>query len=421
MTTPAFRELLPDGTLRFHFHPGQTRAWDCEQRQVLVLAGSQGGKTEWGNVWLNREIERRGEGDYLVVTATYPLLNLKLLPAFLDLFQTTLRRGRWFESSKVFEYSGGKTRVIFGSATNPESIESATAKAAWLDEVGQRQFRREAYEGAMRRLTIHQGRMLLTTTPYVLGWFKSELYDWAVQGDPSIGLVQFSSVMNPAFPREEFERARATLPAWKFAMFHEGKFAKPAGLIYDCFDTATHAVPRFPIPESWPCYQGVDFGPVHTAGIWLAQDPASGILYAYREYQSETKGHAEDHARRFRELSGRENIRKRAGGSHTESGWRDAYTAAGWPLVEPVVSSVEVGIDRVYALVKQARLLVFDDLQATLDQLGTYSRELDANYQPTEVIQDKAEYHLLDALRYIACEFQPVSERKTGVYRPARF
>jgi len=409
-----FRELTLDGTLRFHFHPGQTRAWDSEAQTLLVLAGSQGGKTCWGPVWLDREIRRCGPGDYLVVTPTYPLLNLKLLPEFLDLFQYTLKLGKFRDKDKTFEFTHSRTRVVFGTAKNPESLESATAKRAWLDEAGQRAFTLQAYEAVNRRLTIHSGHKLITTTPYGLGWLKREIYDRWKAGDPDIDVVQFTSLMNPAFPKSEYDNARARLPHWKFAMFHEGRFTRPAGLIYDCFEPGTAVIPRFDIPADWPRYQGIDFGPVHTAAMWYAQDPTTGYLYGYREYKSETKGHVTDHARRFKAVSDGENVLKRVGGSHTEEGWRDAFRLAGWPIQEPEINDVEVGIDRVYAMHKQGRLFIFNDLLQYLDEKETYSRVLDDTYQPTDKIEDKARYHLMDAERYIISDFAPFRPRKGG-------
>ena len=55
---------------------------DSVARIVAMLAGSQGGKTVLGPHWMHREILRCGEGDYLVGTSTFPLLNLKLLPEY---------------------------------------------------------------------------------------------------------------------------------------------------------------------------------------------------------------------------------------------------------------------------------------------------------------------------------------------------
>jgi hypothetical protein len=58
-----------------------------------VLAGTQGGKTSFGPVWLWREMQLRGPGDYLVVTPTFPLLEMKALPTLLQLFRGWLGLG----------------------------------------------------------------------------------------------------------------------------------------------------------------------------------------------------------------------------------------------------------------------------------------------------------------------------------------
>lgn len=77
------------------------------------------------------------------------------------------------------------------------------------------------------------------------------------------------------------------------------------------------------------------------------------------------------------------------------------FRAAGLPVSEPRVADVEVGIDRVYGLIKSDRLYVFNTCARLIDELGRYSRELDDEGEPTEKIANKNEYHLLDALRYV--------------------
>jgi len=76
--------------------------------------------------------------------------------------------------------------------------------------------------------------------------------------------------------------------------------------------------------------------------------------------------------------------------------------AAGLSVGEPPISDVEAGINRVIALLKERRLYIFNTCTGTIDQLGTYSRVLDENGQPTDKIKDKETYHYLDALRYVA-------------------
>ncbi len=405
--------------MRLHLHSGQKRAWDSRRRIVAVLAGTQGGKTSFGPHWLYREIKDRGPGDYIIATPTFPLLELKCLPEFRTLFEDRLALGR-YTASPVRKFAFGpsgerrsfgdsgqnyRTNVFFGYAADPESLESATAKGAWLDEAGQKRFKLGSWEAILRRLSLHLGRILITTTIYNLGWLKSKIWDrWRAQ-DPDIDVIRFESIQNPAFPREEFERARRDLPRWKFNMFYRAFFERPAGLIYDAFDEALHKVPRFAIPDDWPRYVGLDFGGVHTAALFYARDPGSGRLFLYREYKAGGRTSAE-HARFI--LEGEPGRPFCIGGAKSEGQWRREFAAGGLPIRPPSIVDVEVGIDRVYGVHKRSGLYVFEDLDGYLDEKLTYSRELDENGEPTEKIEDKATFHFMDAERYIlGYMFQP--------------
>jgi hypothetical protein len=351
-----------------------------------------------GPLWLWREIRDRGPGDYLAVTSTFPLLKLKMLPEFLRFFRDTLRLGSWHAADRVFVFRDEPTRVIFGSAHNSESLESATAKGAWLDEVGQDDFRLASWEAILRRLALHRGRVLGGTTLYNLGWLKQQVYDRWRAGDPDHAVIQFDSIENPAFPREEYERARRTLPAWKFNLFYRAIYSRPAAAIYGDFvdeyrEQGGHKVHPFDIPPEWPRHAGVDFGAVNTARLWLARDPEANVFYLYRESLEGGKTTAQHAAAAKAEAQGL-NVLTWFGGSKSETQQRMDWQHEGVPLREPVVADVEAGIDRVIALFKAQRLFVFDSCTRTLDELGTYSREVDESGQPTEKIKDKEKFHL---------------------------
>lgn len=400
---------------------------------MCVLAGTQGGKTSFGPLWLYREIQRRGPGDYIVVTPTFPMLELKALPEFLRLFSTHLGLGKYTGSPvRKFQFSEAgeirlfgapqdkPTTIYFGYAADPESLESATVKAAWLDEAGQRRFKLGSWEAILRRLSIAQGRVLITTTPYDLGWIKQKLHDKWKAGSKEIEVIRFESTTNPNFPQEEFERARRDLPGWKFDLFYRAIFTRPAGLIYSSFEEARHKVPRFAIPDHWPRYLGLDFGGVNTAAMFYAEELDSagkptGRLFAYREYLAGERTAAE-HA--WHILKGEPSIPTCVGGSRSEGQWRREFAAGGkvrladagavaevdtpgLPVRSPDIKDVEVGIDRVFGFHARNELYIFDDLDHYLEQKTTYSRKLDANGEPTEEIEDKETFHLLDAERYI--------------------
>ncbi len=251
----------------------------------------------------------------------------------------------------------------------------------------------------LRRLALAQGRALITTTPYNVGWLKSSFYDKWTNGDPNYAVIQFPSILNPSFPREEFERARDSMPDWRFQMFYRGIFSRPAGLIYDCLDDL-HIVDEFPIPPTWPRYVGVDFGGANTALVWLAHDQAADRYFCYSESLAGNLS-TRDHARAAAARAEGTNIVATWGGAKSEEQARRDWSNEGFSIREPPVSDVEAGISRVTRLLKERRLFLFKGLTGIRDEFGTYRRKLDKEGQPIEEIEDKRMYHRLDALRYV--------------------
>jgi hypothetical protein len=405
--------LTEDGVLEVRLHEGQLEAWNAPERFVLVLAGTQGGKTSFGPLWLYREIKERGPGEYCIVAPTFQLMETKALTEFKLLFQETLGLGQYRSNpTRRFEFSeagslatfgdaSAKCVVRFGYAENPDSLESATYKAVWADEAGQKAFRLESFEALLRRLSIHRGRMLITTTPYRWNWLKTKLYDRWEAGDPDIRVVRFESRMNPVFTEEEWESAQRMYPKWKFDMMYRAMWTKPAGIIYDCFDRDRNVIEGRAIPEGWIRVVGIDFGQVNTAAAFLAVRPDGGEIWVYKTYSSGEKS-AEGHVRSL--LATEPGVPYAVGGAASEDDWRRKFGMAGLPVDRPSVSDVEAGIDAVYSAFQSGRLKVFASLERLIDEIGSYSRELDDNGDPTEKIEDKHRYHRLDALRYAVSE-----------------
>lgn len=382
--------------LRYNLHPGQTKAWDSEARFTFVIAGSQSGKTAYEPIWLDRVTRLYGPGDYLAVTATYDLFKLKFLPEMLSFFVDTFGWSYLASDRIIWTGKGAdKKRIILRSANSPGGLESSTIKAAVLDECGMDDFTLDAWEAIQRRLSLSQGPVFGGTTPYNQGWLKQSVYDRWARGDKDYNVIQFKSTMNPAFPMEEYERAKRTLPEWKFRMFYDGEFSRPAGMIYDSFRDTQCKISPFAIPAAWPRYGGLDFGGQHTAALCYAEGP-DGTLYLIKEYLEGGRS-IEEHAKEFIGW----NCKIWVGGSKSEGQWRREFRRYNLPVMEPQFSDVETGIDRVYSCHKKDEIMVFDTMAGYLDQKMTYSRVLDANGAPTEAIKNKDTYHYLDAERYI--------------------
>jgi hypothetical protein len=446
--------------LRWNVHRGQRQALDSKKRFVVVQAGWQSGKSEIGPPWLWREMMRCGPGDYLIASPTFPLMMKKVLPIFQRLFERQLKVGTFVGGKNIFIFSDDgcrrlwghvpdeQPRVLFGHAGDPESLESATIKAAWLDEAGQNGFRVASYEAVLGRLSIYQGRVLLTTRPYNLGWLKQLLWDpWEAAGrnHPDIDVVNFRSIDNPAFPAKEYYRAKAEMPQWKFLMAYDGLFTRPAGLIYSSFDTKQHVIPRVAIPPEWHRHVGLDFGGVNTAAVFFAEEQVgvkkTGRLIAYREYKAGERSAAE-HTHHLLQGDGKNPPEPRiphcVGGSKSEGQWRLEFKRGGevkgkrvpgLPIHAPAIqtgatdSLVEVGINRVFGAFARGEILVFDDLTGVLDELASYSRELDDLGEPTEKIDAKETYHYCDSIRYVIGHLKPPAgtagqpQRGAGVVR----
>ena len=379
------------GELIYNLHPGQMQAWDSEARFVFVIAGTQSGKTSFAPLWLYKEIQERGVGDYAAVSANYDLFKLKLLPEMCDFFEPL----GWSYAKSDRVLTDGKSRIILRSAEAKAGLESATLKAAILDECGMDCFSLDAWLAVVRRLSLNEGRVFAGTTPYNLGWLKTEIYDRWAAGDKNIEVVQFRSIDNPVFPQAEYDRAKASMPAWKFSMMYNGNFTRPAGMIYNDFPGA---VPAFRVPESARVAIGVDFGGTNTACLWVAE--IEGRYYVVDEYLDGDKA-TQGHVRAIK-ANKHSRVSMRAwGGAPSEKQCRMDWRHAGLNVVRPPVADVEPGIDRVIEAFKTGTLNVFDNCIGLIDELGRYSRELDKHGQPTERIKDKATFHRLDALRYV--------------------
>ncbi len=442
-----FREILTSGEIIFNLHKGQTKVRRSKARFTFMIGSPQSGKTCFGPLWLSDRIAEFGGGDYLAVSSTYDLFKLTMLPELLKTFEGgeiadkdgraisyKVNSGRYWAGLRLIELaenlSPGKFwakkendpmwgRIILRSAEAKGGLVSATAKAAWVDEPGTQEFVREAWDNIKDRVAITRGPILGTGTIYCMNWMKSEIYLPWKRGDKTIDIIQVDALQNPAFPIEEYQIAKETLPSWKFNMKYRGIYDTPAGLIYDSFNEELCKIKNFRIPNHWPVSSGHDFGGANPGALFYAQvkfpllEDAPPHLrqndyVVWREYLPGSGRSISEHVFEFKKITEGYNVVKRVGGSPQEDEIRQGYSAFGWHISAPKISSVEMGIDRVYALHKKNMVWVFNDLINYIDEKQTYSRELDENYNPTEKIADKQRYHLMDCDRYHFGDVIPV-------------
>jgi hypothetical protein len=402
-----------------------------------MIAGTQGGKTSLGPWWLKREIyDIRGSGDYIAVTSSFDLFKLKMLPSMLAVFEQILGVGRFWAADRIIELKDPISgeflakravdpmwgRIILRSAEAISGLESATAKGAWLDECGQEGFGVDAYRAVRRRLALNIGRILMTTTLYTSGWLTDQIIDPTITsgevnyyqvGDSEIDLadsdrnntrvIQFDSILNPMFPKEEFEEARATMPDEEFQMQYRGRKGSKRFLIYDNF-SEQDIIPPFRIPDSWPRFIGLDYGPVHTCAVYYAEEPETRRLYAYREYLAGNRTTAE-HVKKI--LDGEIGFPRAYGGTGNEDQWRRDMGSFGLPVMKPSLNDVDLGINRVYAQHALRGIVYFSTLTGIIDQKNKYRRKRTKGGVVTDEIENKNAFHYLDAERYLISTIRP--------------
>jgi hypothetical protein len=449
-----------------HFHAGQVPVWKSSARFVAAIAGSQSGKTTLGPWWLLQRMIDYGPGNYMLVAGTFTLLGMQAVPTLKHALETILGLGTVIGGShgefRVSEEGHKKiwpdgrpyepTRIVFGYAANPNSLESITAKAAWLDECGAQEFKQESYEAIQARLSINRGRILFTSTPYVWNWFKYDVYDRAERNrnaardaikakeenreplppnpaDDGYESFNYESRANPVFPMEEWERQKLVLPGWKFDSRYCGLFTRPAGAIYDCFDELIHKLPGkdFALPEGWPIYCGIDFGAPHFRATFLYQNmqtlpdgklTGTNQYVAFAEYAPEESKKLADHVASMRKLIGK-NPDYCVGGAKSEGQWRAELQTAGWPTSPPDQPDVEVGIGRVYAMFanEPPQLYIMDTCPKLLEEVERYSRPVDEDGNPMEGIEDKDMFHscfIAGTMVTTDCGLKPVEQVRIG-------
>jgi hypothetical protein len=97
---------------------------------------------------------------------------------------------------------------LFRPCRRPGELGVGDGESGVAGRGGQKRFRFGSWEAIVRRLAIHRGRVLITTTPYTLGWMKQQLYDRGRRATRT--LTSSTSIRPPTRPsRRRSTSARA--------------------------------------------------------------------------------------------------------------------------------------------------------------------------------------------------------------------
>jgi len=263
-------------------HKYQSMAFNSDARFIALTAGVGGGKTYYGPIWMYREISRYPNDIWMVISPTYKVLSRATMRAFLTFFEGTDLEGTLNKTDKEYHLpDGGK--VYFCSAEKPDFLEGGQFRGVWLDEAGA--MKRWAWVVTQARLSVKLGRALLTSTPRGKNWFYWDFHKRWEDGDPDYLSIQFDSVENPQFPREEFERMKRILSPAEFAMRYRGQFTELEGLVFPNYaNCLTEDSIKYPDATDTRV-GGIDFGwTAPSAALTAYLDTVTGKWVIYREF-----------------------------------------------------------------------------------------------------------------------------------------
>jgi PBSX family phage terminase large subunit len=372
--------------LSFELLPYQIRILLSSKPYLALIGGTGSGKTFLLPRWLFVKMNENPGNEWIVSAPTIPMLKRNPWKYCLKFFEEAKIPVEVNKTDMIIRIPRIKSTIYFISAENPDRMQGIHAKGIIGDEAGM--FDRLWWDTAVQRIAYKKGQILLLTTPYSENWLKTEVWDKWLAGDPSFHVENPTSLDNPFYPREEYERARQRLPEWKFRMLFEGKFTKPAGLIYPDYQI----VERFKIPESWFVFGGVDFGFNNPfAVVWIAENPETEELYVFDEFKK--TGLTIDKMEEV--LKTRKCIYY---GDPASKEALETLKARGIDI-RPAKKDVLAGITYVQGLFKNGKLKIFKDLKYLIDELNSYQWEMDRREQLLDKPR-KENDHLCDALRY---------------------
>lgn len=162
---------------------------------------------------------------------------------------------------KFFEFTNGSF-VEFKTADDPQSLRGAGLDMLWIDEAAIIPTD-EAWQVVRPALADKTGIVLTTTTPKGKNWFYDLFWSDDALLDGHHGRVEYWSIQNPFFSKEEWEYLKATYHPLMFKQEMQASFDSMAGAelqgdwlqFYEWDD-----LPRDPETKQWKLrlFMGVD-------------------------------------------------------------------------------------------------------------------------------------------------------------------
>ena len=389
-----------NGEVVYTLHQGQTKVLKSSSRFVAAIAGTGGGKSVVGPLWIMNQIQRCLETKTadpilgLVIAPTHQIMSRATATTMVEMFKGTDFEGRYVESRNIYYLPHDLGKIWLLSGDNPEGVEGGQFDFAWLDEAGQLKY--QTWVAVQGRLGQKEGRCLITTTPYTKNWLKTEFFDRFLKGDKNYDVISWSSIENPTYSIEEYERAKATFTPARFAMRYDGNFMESEGLVYPDFESCI-ADSEEDFPDYGRKVGGIDFGfndPfVALAGRLIIDEEGKETLYIdYERYKTKTV--LADHAAAlpsdttwYADPSRPDSIKELILAGHT---------------VKKAINSIQLGIDAVNKRIYSRMLKISPRCKALIAEASQYQYPSSEGTDGTTGEKPIAGLdHAMDTLRYL--------------------
>lgn len=392
-------------------HEKQFEAFDFKTQFCAAIAGVRGGKTFVGAVWAGEQIANR-PGNGLITAPDYKTLNDATLNTFFQLFP---QYRKFYKQQKSLIELPDKT-IFLRSLDNPLSPEGITASWAWGDEAGK--YKLLAWTVLRSRVSLVKGPILLTTTPYNMGWLYQDFFiPWQRGEDPDLTVVSWRSVDNPFFPSDVYEAEKKRLPPAEFKRRYEGVFERMQGLVYNL--KPWHLVDHDGEERAEIVLGGIDWGFSNPAALIVIKiiDGAYFIVDEWYE-TGKTTGQIIDAAIAMQNKWG---VNRWYADSANPEKIAEANTNTGLNVIafKKNTDSITSGVGYIQQCLLENRLFVRRGLKNILAEFETYQYP-EAN-EDGKVRKDEPmpfDNHLMDAMRYAIMGFMPARRPKIAAQMP---
>lgn len=382
--------------------PAQYGAIAFTTQFCAAVAGVQSGKTFAGVHWAGLKISEYPKGTGIIVAPTYKILQQATMRKFFDVLPR-LRKHYREQKGEIILPTGGI--VYVRSADSPLGIEGITANWIWLDEGGMTSVL--TWTILRSRVSMTGGQILITTTPYNMGWLYKEFFvPWKEGKDKNLSFFTWKSTDNPQFSKEYFEQERTRLNPAEFARRYEGKFEKMTGLVWDIPDEQI-IDPKDIMVKAEARVIGVDWGYENPAAIVVAYyyERAWYIVDEWKQAKRVTSEIIQVLKNKF--------VEHRATLIYPDPAEPDRieeYRREGLPVME-TNKDIKGGISLVQQLIRERRFFVFNNCKEFIDEASMYHYEEPQEEKAAKDEPVKFNDHLCDAARYAIYSYNPIKPK----------